>query len=782
MPKTWITTHLQPPPVRFQKKIGGHPFVAQILYERGFTDPKSALTFLNPDRYIPSSPLELPNLSKAAERIDTAIQNQENILVWGDFDVDGQTATTLLFEALEELGALISYHIPIRATEGHGIRPDVLKRYLDRDPRPDLIITCDTGISEHEAVEYAQSQGIDVIITDHHELPERLPRAYSVVNTHMLPEGHSLSTLPGVGVAYKLVEELFNQVGNKIRLPYYLDLVALGIVADVAELKGDSRYLLQLGLRILRRTTRLGLQTLYETIGINPEEIDEDHIGFSIGPRLNALGRLSDANPIVEFFTTNDLNQARILSSQLEGLNHRRKLLVDQVYQGALAQIDRDPSHLEYAALVLAHPGWPNGVIGIVASQLSDKFGVPTILFSIQDEKIARGSARSVEGIHIKDAITAQSDLLIAFGGHAGAAGLSLLAKDVPEFRIRLSRTIRRMKAGSDTTPKVFIDGFVNLSDLSINFVDEIERLAPFGSGNPPIILATRELRLVNHTKIGTAREHLKLVVEDKHGNFQDFLWWRGAGESLPDSSAIFDLAFIPSSNNFRGEKNLQLQWVDYRIDEISMSKVEAKTSKIEIVDYRNETNKQKLINAIYSKGKIQVWAEGDQKSRVYGLDRSQLKPASSLAIWTTPPGYWELQTAIEKVNPDSVYLFTQNPGIDESQAFLTRLAGLVKHVLNRMSGETNLTTLAANMAHMEGTVRMGLFWLEAKGIIRFNFVPSGQEDSPKNLFISKGNGEGRPELVEITEELLTMLEETKAFRSYFERTMVNSLNIRKPS
>jgi single-stranded-DNA-specific exonuclease len=778
MPKTWTTTNNISPSLDFQKEIGGHPLVAHRLSELGFKDYESALSFLDPQYYNPSPPTALPNLSRAVDRIVSAVQNQEYILVWGDFDVDGQTATTLLVQGLRELGATVGYHIPIRATEGHGIHLDVLKRFLGKEPKPKLIITCDTGISEHESITLANSRGVDVIVTDHHELSDNLPNAYSTVSTHLLLNNHPMITLPGVGVAFKLMEEIFNRYPKDKDTQKYLDLVALGIVADVAELIGDTRYLLQKGLEWLRATNRLGLQTLFDISGINPGLINEDQIGFSIGPRLNALGRLSDANPIVEFFTTEDLSRARILANQLEGLNQRRKLLTDQVYQGALAKIEQEPSLLDFAALVLAHRGWPAGIVGIVASRLVDKFGIPTILLNIQDETMAHGSARSIAGVNIKDAITELKDLMINFGGHAGAAGLSLLPQNISEFRNGLSRVIRRITLDQDLDQKLIIDGYVNLSDLSIEFVEDIERLAPFGSGNPPIVLACNDLRLINFSAIGQRKEHLKLVVEDHYGVVQELVWWRGVGESLPPKNQPFDLAFTPSFNVLKGSRKLQLQWVDYRVQDASIPQIDIQKPSIEIVDYRKVPSSELILEEIHSQCGTIVWAEGEGKSMVYGIDRTQLKPVDCLVIWTTPPGYWELQKAIEQVKPAVVYIFSHNPGIDTTQAFLARLTGLVKHVLNVKGGSVNLFELAANLAHREGTVRMGLFWLEAKGLIQINKELSSDDIYQESIRISKGTNEGRIELTEITTELRAMLDETAAFREYFEGSSIESIKM----
>ncbi len=773
--KKWIEPLEITPPSDLQDYIGGHPLVAEMLVQRGITEVKAARAFLDPAHYVPAPATDFPDMEKACKRIEVAISRGETILVWGDFDVDGQTSTTLLVEGLRDLGAKVEYHIPVRATEGHGLQIEMLKNLpgFENLEGLGLIITCDTGIAEHEAINYAQSSGVDVIVTDHHELAETLPNAYAIINPHRLPEGHPLGTLPGVGVVYKLIEELIarHPQSTTFNPEKYLDLVALGIVADVAEQTGDARYLLQKGLQVLRNTTRLGLKILYEIAEIIPMQLDEGHIGFGIGPRLNALGRLSDANPIVAFFTTEDLGRARILAHQLDGLNERRKLLTDQVYQGALAQVERDPALLNFNALVLAHPGWPKGVIGIVASRLVEKFGLPTILLNIpEDDGLASGSARSVAGVNIIEAIAAQADLLEGFGGHAGAAGMALPVESIPDFRVNLSRTIRGMLPPEGLIPTQNIDAFLPFDEINLELVNDLERLAPFGAGNPPLTLASRNLNLVNSTKIGRTQEHLRIVVEDEDGIAQNILYWRGAGEQLPEENARFDLAFKASSNTFRGERRLQLEWVDFRITEGAEIAIPAQKSELEIIDYRNEPHPRAILNGLRTKIDFQMWAEGPALQNVGGQPRDQLLPRDQLVIWTTPPGHWELQAAIKQIQPQTIYLFSNEPQLDQPQSFVTRLAGLVRHIIAQKEGNSTLPELAGLMAHREGTVKMGLFWLEAKGFVEIEWT------SPIAVRIHSGENQEKDNLAEIGNELKAMLAETAAYRRHYARATKDSL------
>lgn len=353
-------------------------WIQQLLARNNINSLIEAKKFLNPDHYIPSSPSEIPDLGMAAQRLIDAIKHQQKIGIWGDFDVDGQTSTTLLYQGLTKLGANVIYYIPIRAKESHGINLTSLIEFLKNDIS--VLLTCDTGISEIESVEYAMKQGVDVLITDHHSLPDVLPDAMAKVNPQRLPENHPLRNLSGVGVAFKLMEYLYQQFSLQDQTEELLDLVALGTVADVAILTADNRYLVQKGLKKLQEPKRLGLQEIYKNKNFRNSQINEMHIGFYLAPLLNALGRLSDANPIVEFLTTTNLQKAQVFAVQLENLNEKRKLITDQITDAVLSQLDLNQTLLNDPSIIMHHPDWEPGVLGIVANRLVEKFQKPTIL------------------------------------------------------------------------------------------------------------------------------------------------------------------------------------------------------------------------------------------------------------------------------------------------------------------------------------------------------------------------------------------------------------------
>jgi single-stranded-DNA-specific exonuclease len=755
--KAWIEPQRVEVPQPLRDSIGGHLLVSRTLVRRGHGDLSSARAFLDPQAYTPASPLDFPGMGAAVERLGRALRQGERICVWGDFDVDGQTSTTLLVSSLRDLGGQVSYHIPVRARESHGVNQLNLERIIEDGA--DLILTCDTGIDSHQAVDYARQRGVDVIISDHHDLPDELPHALAVINPRLLPDGHPSATLPGVGVAYKLAQALYGAFGRPEGAEENLDLAALGIVADIAIQRGDARYLLQCGLEALRATRRLGLRVMFELAELDSHWLSEEHIGFVIGPRLNALGRLADANPVVEFLTTDDLSRARILAHRLEGLNIRRKLLTDQVFQGAQAQIEADPSLLDRAALVLDHPSWPAGVIGIVASRLVERYNKATILIASPPGELARGSARSIEGLHITEAIAEQRDLLEGFGGHPMAAGLSISPENIPEFRRRFSRAVRRRMGGAPPRPTVQIDGYVGLEALSLELVSDLERLGPFGPGNPPLTLASRDLKLTGHRTVGRGDEHLLLTVEDRDGFSRQVVWWQGAGWSLPKGR--FDLAYVVRASTYRGQRDVQVEWVDARTLEPAVE-MQLEEPAIRVEDFRADAHPWPVLQRLLDERQVQVWREAQAADKVPGHNRLELEAGEALVVWTTPPGPAEFRAALEAVSPREVILFGVDPGMDQVEPFLKRLAGLVKFGLRARGGELSLAALSAACAQREVAILEGLNWLQAGGHIR---SPDREGDM---IRIDRGEGNRGEDLDLAAAQLEAVLGESAAYRDYF--------------
>jgi single-stranded-DNA-specific exonuclease len=717
-----------------------------------------ARAFLNADFYVPAPATNLPDLANAASRLRQAVERQELVAIWGDFDADGQTSTALLLATLRAMGAQVTYRVPTRQ-EGHGLHWEGLKRLIKDGVQ--LILTCDTGVTAHEAVARANQKGAEVIITDHHVLGEELPAAHAVVNPHRLPPGHPMEALTGVGVAYQLARALDVDVAARA-----LDLVALGTVADVGTLTADNRYLVQLGLDALRRTARPGLRAVYQTAELRPEGITEEHIGFVLGPRLNALGRLADASRGVELLTTDDPTLARALATEVEGLNAQRQQLTRNVMAGALRRIEREPSLLsDYRALVLSHERWPGGIVGIVAGKLAERFHKPAVLISGPEEKNqpARGSGRSVPGADLVAALNACAGLLEGHGGHAGAAGFSIDPARIDEFRDAFSRAIAQT-AETIPEPVLEIDAYVELPDLTMDLVKEISRLAPFGPGNPPLTLAVRDLQLASHAPIGRTGEHLRLTVEDSQDNTQTVFWWQGADQPLP--TGLFDLACTVRASDYRGMTDIQVEWIDARIHEPEVVEVEA-GPRFETRDYREKRNPVALLAGLVEEGEVQVWAEGLQPPT--GLDariRIELEPCARLAVWTAPPGAREWQAALDRAQPDEVILFARETGTDDRKAFLLGLGSLINHAIEELEGMFPLERAAARLGHRVGTVRAGLDYLEASGTL--SMVERGEDA----WSIQKGIGQHDARLIQRARAKLDEhLQETAAFRQSFRKT-----------
>jgi single-stranded-DNA-specific exonuclease len=712
---------------------------------------------LHPDA-IPSTPF--PNIEPAVERIHEAIRNNDMICVWGDFDVDGQTSTTVLVQTLQALEANVVYYIPIRGKESHGVHIDTLAPIIDNGAK--LIVTCDTGITAHEAIDYCNSRGVDVVVTDHHDLGETLPHARAIINPKLLPDQHTLKDLAGVGVAYKLAEALLAFSGQQSAIrDSLLDLVALGLIADVALLKGETRSLAQRGIQALRNTNRLGLKVMAELSGTNLETLTEETIGFTFAPRLNALGRLGDANPAVELLLTQDSARARVLAAQIEGLNAQRRLLTSQVYDAAEAQLREHPELLTEPVIVLSHTNWPGGVVGIVANRLVDRYHKPAFLLTESEDGILRGSARSVEGLHITEAITANKDLLMSFGGHPMAAGVSLQKDNLTSFRKGLGKAIeKQLGEVVREEPSLQIDAWLALGDINLELADTIEMLAPFGAGNPKLLLATGSVTMKSVATLGKGREHLRLMVEDESGNAQSILWWSGAGEELPEEGSKFDIAYSLRASTFRGEKQVTLQFEEFRV--IKEKQIQIQKPKFEIRDMRLQPS---LLNLQPS---TLIWAEGPDKS--VGVPRLALKQSDEFSIYTTPPSPPDLRKALETVKPKTIYVFGIQPAEEKPDDFLSHLAGLVKYVLNHRHGKVSLQELASALASRESVVRIGLEWLAAGGHVSV----ASEEDA---LLLSKGNGETNQYL---QKELFTavkgILEETAAYRTHFAKADLNKL------
>lgn len=770
-----MTIWLEPEKIHFDPPLSElHPLVAGRLARLGMVTPAQIKGFLNPDEYIPTPASELTGLMAVADRLETAIRKKEPICVWGDFDVDGQTSTTILISMLRDLEAEPSFHIPVRGPESHGLNIPHLDPLIENGVK--LILTCDTGISSNAEIDHCHSRGVEVIVTDHHNLPPELPRAAAITNPKFLPVDHPLANLSGAGVAFLLAEEMFTRFGKKELAKELLDLVALGLVADVASLQGDTRQLVQRGLQTLRNTTRLGLRSIMEAAELDQNNLTEEHIGFMIAPRLNALGRLEDANVAVELFTTSNPSRARVIASILEGLNARRQLLTSQVYQAAETQISLDPSILEKELILLNHPSWPAGILGITASRLVERYNRPVILMASPSNEPVRGSARSIQGINITAAISNHKDLLLNYGGHPMAAGLSIQPENLPEFARRLENTIAGMVAGKSLERVLQLDQEMQLRELDLELALTMEQLAPFGPGNPKPILRTTDLRLVNMTRIGRQKENAKFVVQDEAGDQQQVLWWNAGEGALPEGK--FDLAYNLRASDWKGVRQVQMEFIDLHIS--SQQPIQVIKPRVEMIDHRQNNDPMSVIRELEEGALIRL--EGEERfntaqklleanPRIQIVDRNSLVQSNCLVIWTPPTSLSSLQATLKTVDPTRVILLRGSSISMDPETFINRLLGLVKFTISKRAGISSYSALAAATAQRETTIRTALEWMTAQGMIEFHL--EGENKIRLAISSSRKNEE---EAKRCWTKIMGLLEETRAYQAFFRSADKNLL------
>lgn len=780
--------------------VGGNSIVAQLLAQRGYDSPEKALPFLHPEEYKPSPPESLYGLSNAADLLFEILESDRNILVWGDFDVDGQTSTALLVSALQRIAGpeRVRYHVPNRFKEGHGIRLEKLREWLSvTEFRPHCLLTCDTGISDGSAIGYAKDSGLSVIITDHHDPPSELVavarsgravwggdriavgkaslrRADAIVDPKFLTPQHPLASLPGVGVAYKLMEYVYALAGRAGEERVLLDLVALGIVADVAEQVQDTRYLLQLGLDQLRHTRRTGLLALMITAGLSPDSVDSEAIGFQLGPRLNALGRLEDASDAVELLTTSDPVRAGQLAAKMERLNQQRRLLTSQITAAALNMLEHRPEYLDRNAIVLAHENWHPGIVGIVASRLAEEFRKPTVLLVAPKDAPARGSARSTPGIDIGSAIAACSHLLLQFGGHPGAAGVTLPRDNIDRFREELHVQVAEHELAG-LPQGLTVDAELALNEIDMDLVEQMNRLAPFGNGNPRPVFCAREVRLVEDRRIGKQAEHRKLEVTDPSETICPVIWFNGADNLLPPEP--LDLAFTVSVNDYAGRRSVQLNYVDSRRSSEPIAKAARdKGHELRLVDLRQ----QAVAASELPQPPEAVWyAEGmgvpDPSGKPpYSPRHGITKGApAALVVWSTPPAPDLLERMLDAVDPKMVVICGRNTTDDSLQHTVRQVAGMCKYALDR-DGIVQLDRMAARLGSTEGVIRLSLLWLDARGTISLREWREGN-----SIRMESGNRIVRTEDADLIEaQLQEELAEVRAYRRFFTRAKLEALGL----
>ncbi|TMW73965.1 single-stranded-DNA-specific exonuclease RecJ [Alteribacter natronophilus] len=628
---------------------------ARLLVQRGFTDTEEAKRFINMDESILHDPFLFKGMKEGTERIKRAIENGERILVFGDYDADGVTSTSVMFQTLQKLGAQAGYYVPNRFTEGYGPNENAFRQA--KEEGVGVIVTVDTGISAVHEAEVAKELGIDLVITDHHEPPPQIPDAYAVINHKQEDCPYPFKDLAGVGVAFKTAQALLERFPEE-----FLDLFTLGTVADLVPLTGENRYLVKKGLQAIAGTSRPGLRALMDLAGVDGDEVTEEHVGFALGPRLNAAGRLDSAQPAVALLLTEDPAEGDDIARQVDDLNKERQKIVNDMTKEAVAQVEKDGPG---PVIIVGQEGWNAGVIGIVASRLVEKYYRPTIVLSLDSETgLAKGSARSIEGFDMFRNLSECREWLPHFGGHPMAAGLTMEMTNIDQLRVKLGQLAEAVLTEDDYVPTRRIDLTAEVSEITVQAINDLKRLAPFGVGHPSPKVLIPETGIGQYKKIGSNKDHLKLTFE-QDGAKLDGIGFR-VGDLYEQLTPLDRVAVIGdvSINEWNGHVKPQLiiddlkvedwQLFDYRGKYVNWTSIleQNENEKLVYVKFRPET----AVPAVLENAETEVVDVTSDRDNIL------LPEGASVILGDIPPSAEAMETLFHGSLPGRIYaVFTQD-------------------------------------------------------------------------------------------------------------------------
>lgn len=540
--------------VEISKKFRISPLTAIVLYNREVRDDAEISGFLSKDLGILHDPFLMKDMEKAVERIRKAQENGEKITIYGDYDVDGITAIAILYKHLKEMGIQVDYYVPDRMQEGYGINLNALDKI--KEDGSSLIITVDTGITAVEESEYAKQIGLDVIVTDHHECKEQIPDVYAAVDPKRKDCKYPFKSLAGVGVVFKLIQALDEKKSLPDLMSKYADLMCLGTVADISPLIDENRVIVTEGLKRFKSTKNVGLKSLID-VSTNGKAITTSTIGYIIAPRINASGRLGCASRSVELFLTDSEERAKELAESLCEENVMRQQTEQQMFREAMEYLENNPEVKEDDVIVIPHENWHHGIVGIVSSKITEKFYKPSILFAIDGDD-AKGSGRSVSGFNLFGALENCSDLLEKFGGHELAAGLTIKAKQIEAFRQKINSCSKDKFTENMLTPTIMLDASIKVQYITMETVNDINKLQPFGVDNPTPVFAVRNIK-IHKISVMSDGKHLRMTLL-KDGKYLDAVGF-GMGEYYHhlEEGDFIDVAFALDINDYKGFQNVQL-------------------------------------------------------------------------------------------------------------------------------------------------------------------------------------------------------------------------------
>ena len=561
---------------RLAKSLKVSPLLTQVLINRGITDIEEASVFLRPKLTELIDPAGMPGIEPAVQRLKRAIRDREKITVYGDYDVDGITGVSILWQVLTLLGADVDYYIPHRIDEGYGLNTEAIGTLAKSGTK--LLVTVDCGVTALHSAELAGQLGIDLVITDHHQLDSKLPRAVAIVHPG-LEESYPNQDSAGAMVAFKLAWAIANEFNPGRRLEPKLrefmlsatSLAAMGTVADIVDLRGENRVLTSYGLKALPGCKLSGIEALIETAGLTGHSLDSFHIGFRLAPMLNAAGRMGHARLAVELLTSESPVRSTQIAEYLKEQNTQRQQCERKIFKQACEMIvERDMNHPDRKSIVLASENWHTGVIGIVASRIVDKYYRPTIMINAADAEngIAQGSGRSIPGFCLLSGIRACSQHLNSFGGHKMAAGITIETEKIDQFAADFEDYAKQNLNENDVAAKLHIDAAGPLEMFRKETVTELQLLGPFGQGNPEPTFATKGVRLASPPRrVGAGREHLQLAITDNTAAIRCIGFRFGKLEKKLLETEFFNVAYQPQINTYNGNSNVQLVLTDIQFE-----------------------------------------------------------------------------------------------------------------------------------------------------------------------------------------------------------------------
>ncbi|MHA8109966.1 single-stranded-DNA-specific exonuclease RecJ [Lactobacillaceae bacterium Melli_B4] len=628
------------------------PTIVQILFERGYQNVESIQQFLNPDPNELGNPYLIHDMQKGVDRITQAIENDEQITLYGDYDADGLTSTAIMYETLSEIGANVDYYIPNRFTDGYGPNSDAFAKIIDGGTT--LIITVDNGVTGFEPVDFANQHGCDVIITDHHEIPAKgTPNAYAVIHARYPGAEYSFGEFSGAGVAFKVASALLDELPQEC-----LDLVAIGTIADLVSLTGENRVLASFGFKAIQNTERPGLQFLLENANLSDGAINEHSIGFGIAPRLNALGRMDDANIGVELLTTLDDTRAKELADLTETLNNKRRKLVTDIFKDACQQAE-SPKHRNQNTLIVMGSDWHEGVVGIVASRLVDKYHKPTIVLDLNEETgIAKGSGRSIEGFNLFKALEPARDYMVKFGGHSMAVGLSVAKDQLAQVAEMLEANFHLPPEFKVGHPKLKLAAKISVDQVDHDFYESLVKLAPFGTDNVEPVFAIHPNMVTNAQTMGAKNNHLRFILNGDKARLNAVAFKQAAAiDTIRNMPNAIQLAGKVTMNSWQNRQNLQFIVEDMQLDGNEI--VDARTRSLNPAMFQTEATYVCFHRGLVAKLKPYI---NEKSNIIWYNDLSTEISSDVVTIVDCPDNLADLKQVSQLIGDSKVILYLFKP------------------------------------------------------------------------------------------------------------------------